>query len=188
VTTNAWIVFGVAIVAIVAIAAWLFARRQRSMKLRSQFGLEYDHAVQQYGSLPKAEDALLARQKRVNKFQIHYLDADEAKRFADQWHQVQSRFVDDPAGSIDKADQLVCELMRARGYPMSEFEGRAEDLSVDYPDVVRNYRAAHAVAIRRPGESSTEDLRQALVHYRQLFDELLEAQLASKGHITRRDI
>ena len=181
-TTNAWIIVLAVTVVAAAVAVWLYTRQQRSRKLRSQFGPEYEHAVQQYGSLPKAEDALLARQKRVSTFHIHSLPPEEETRFAEQWHQVQSRFVDDPGGSIERADQLVCEVMRARGYPMSQFEGRAEDLSVDHPEVVRNYRVAHAIAIRREhGDSSTEDLRQALVHYRQLFDELLEAHGARKG-------
>jgi ABC-type nickel/cobalt efflux system permease component RcnA len=172
------------VIVVVAIAGWILYRRQRSKELRSRFGPEYESAVHQYGSAPKAEDALVARQKRMQKLHIHALPPDERDRFANQWHDVQSRFVDDPAGSIESADQLVCGVMSARGYPMSEFDVRAEDLSVDHPHVVRNYRAAHAIRLRREsGEASTEDLRQALVHYRELFDELLEAHVAVKGVI-----
>jgi len=137
--------------------------------------------VRELGSSTKAEDALAARQKRMEKLHIHSLQPDEQVRFADRWQQVQSRFVDDPSGSIQNADALVCDVMSARGYPMTEFDRRAEDLSVEHPVVVRNYRAAHAIAVRRDrGEASTEDLRQALVHYRDLFDELLEAHPAGR--------
>ena len=180
-TTTAIVI--IAVVIVVAIAAWLFFRQQRSRNLRQQFGPEYEHAVREYGSSSKAEDALLARQKRVGKIHIHPLPPEERDRFADQWHELQSRFVDDPSDSIERADALVCDVMRARGYPMTEFDRRAEDLSVDYPQVVRNYRAAHAVALKRGrGEASTEDLRQALVYYRDLFDELLEAHVAEKRY------
>lgn len=183
-TTTAVIIIAVVIVAAVAVAAWLLFRQQRSKRLRSKFGPEYESAVRQYGSAPRAEDALLARQKRIEKLHIRPLPPDERDRFASQWHDVQSRFVDDPAESIESADQLVCDLMSARGYPMSEFEIRAEDLSVDHPQVVRNYRAAHAIRLQRDsGQASTEDLRQALVYYRDLFDELLEAHMAQKGVI-----
>jgi len=179
---NTTAVILIAVVAVVAIAAWFLYRQQRSKQLKAQFGPEYESAVHKYGS--KAEDALVARQRRLEKLPIHSLPPDERDRFANQWHDVQSRFVDDPAGSIEAADQLVCDAMTARGYPMSEFEVRAEDLSVDHPQVVRNYRAAHAIRLRRDGgEASTEDLRQALVYYRDLFDELLEAHTAVKGVI-----
>jgi hypothetical protein len=174
----------IAVVVVVAIAAWFLFRQQRSKKLRSQFGPEYENAVHKYGSPPKAEDALLARQKRIEKMHIRALPPDERDRFANQWHDVQSRFVDDPGGSIDAADQLVCDVMNARGYPMSDFEVRAEDLSVDHPQVVRNFRAAHAIRLKRDTqEATTEDLRQALVYYRDLFDELLEAHVAVRGKI-----
>jgi hypothetical protein len=178
------IIVAVVIVVVVAIAAFLVLRLQRSKQLRSRFGPEYESAVHQYGSPPKAEDALLARQKRIEKLHIHPLPPDERDRFGNQWHEVQSRFVDDPAGSIESADRLVCDVMSARGYPMSEFEVRAEDLSVDHPQVVSNYRSAHAIRLRRErGEATTEDLRQALVYYRNLFDELLEAHAPVKGVI-----
>ena len=179
-TTTAVIIIAVVIVAV--IAAWFLFRQRRSKNLRSQFGSEYENAVHKFGSSPKAENALVARQRRIDGLHIHSLPPDERDRFANHWHELQSRFVDDPAGSIEKADQLVCDVMSARGYPMSEFEVRAEDLSVDHPQVVRNYRAAHAITVRREGgETSTEDLRQALVYYRDLFDELLEAHVAEKG-------
>jgi len=171
-TTTAVIIIGAVIV--LAILVLAFLRQSRTKRLRARFGPEYDHTVRELGGQNKAEDALLARQKRMEKIHIHSLSPSDRDRFADQWHDVQSRFVDNPPESINDADRLVCEVMRARGYPMSDFEHRAEDLSVDHPQVVRNYRAAHSIALRREkGEASTEDLRQALVYFRDLFDELL---------------
>ncbi len=176
--TTAVILVIVAII-IIAALAWYFLRQRRSHALRSRFGPEYDHAVHEYGGQPQAEEALLARQRRMEKIHIRPLPAEDRQRFAEQWHHVQGKFVDDPPGSIRQADELVCDLMRARGYPMSDFDHRAEDLSVDHPAVVRNYRAGHAIALRHErGEAGTEDLRQALVYYRDLFDELLEAHPA----------
>jgi hypothetical protein len=171
-TTTLIIIVGVLIVA--AILAWHFLQERRSKTLRRRFGPEYERAVHEHGNQHKAEQALVARQKRMEKIHIHTLSPQDRDRFADEWHEVQSRFVDDPPGSIRDADRLVTEVMRARGYPMGEFEQRAEDLSVDHPQVVRNYRAARAIAIRRDkGEASTEDLRVALVYYRELFEDLL---------------
>lgn len=180
-TTTAIILITVAVIIIVAIAAWLFTRKQRSRKLRSRFGPEYDHAVVMYGNSAKAESELLSREERMRKIVIRPLPPEERDRYMQQWHEVESRFVDDPAGSTARADQLVIDVMSARGYPMADFEKRAQDLSVDHPDVVRNYRAAHATALKRDrGEATTEDLRQAVVHYRNLFDDLLEAQVAGR--------
>ena len=141
--------------------------------------------MREIGNRPKAEETLEKRERRMAKIQMRSLSHEEHDRFADQWHDVQLHFVDDPSASIQEADRLVCDVMRARGYPMSEFEHRAEDLSVDHPHVVRNYRAAHAIALRQEeGKAGTEDLRQALVYYRDLFDELLEARMA--GHQEHR--
>ena len=156
---------------------------RRSRKLRSQFGPEYQHAIREYGGQSKAEEALLARQKRREKLHIHSLSEVEKEHFSAQWHVVQSRFVDDPGGSIHEADTLVCDVMKARGYPMAEFEHRIEDLSVDHPMVVKNYRSAHAIALRQEHDlASTEDLRQALMYYRDLFDDLLESHpVGSRG-------
>jgi len=183
--TATGIVLLIVAVIVIAILGWHLVRERRSKALRSRFGPEYDFAMREFGSRPKAEDALAAREKRMEKLHVHPLSNEEHDRFAGQWHDLQARFVDDPSGSIEDADRLVCEVMRARGYPMSEFEHRAEDLSVDHPHVVRNYRAAHQIAARHDkGQASTEDLRQGLVYYRDLFDELLEAHVA--GHREKR--
>ena len=178
-TTTTTVVIIVVIAALIVSAGlvWLLARRRRSRRLRAHFGPEYDHTVRQLGSQAKAEDALAARQRRMDRIPIHPLPPQVRDRFAARWHDVQALFVDDPPGAIRDADALVNEAMQARGYPMGEFEQRAENLSVEYPNVVRNYRAAHSIAVRREsGEATTEDLRHALVYYRDLFEELLDLQ------------
>jgi ABC-type nickel/cobalt efflux system permease component RcnA len=182
--TTTEIVLIVVGVLVVAGLAWFLWRQQRTKTLRQRFGPEYEHALHEYGSQPKAEEALEKRQRRREKLNIHDIPLHDREQFSARWHEVQTRFVDDPAGSISEADALVTEVMKARGYPVSEFERRAEDLSVDHPHVVRNYRSAHAIALKHDrGQASTEDLRQALVFYRDLFDELLEAHATGpRGH------
>lgn len=169
---NYWMIAVLVVVALI-IALSLIVRYERSKKLRRHFGPEYEDAVARYGG--NADSALRAREKRVNALEIRPLSSADRRRFADQWHEIQTRFVDDPKLSITRADELVCEIMSTRGYPMTEFEARAEDLSVNYPLVVRNYRAAHAIASQ--SNPNTEDLRRALVHYRSLCDELLETRI-----------
>ena len=178
-TTTTVILIVVAII-LVALVAWYVLLQSRSKRLRSRFGPEYDHALHEYGNQSKAEAALLARQRRIERIHIRPLSEEERSRLASEWNAVQARFVDDPPGAIQDADRLVNNAMTLRGYPMAEFENRAEDLSVDHPHVVRNYRAAHDIAVRRDEEgATTEDLRQAMVYYRDLFDELLEAHVAA---------
>lgn len=175
------IILGVAIViAVAALAGWFYYLRQRTSKLRRQYGPEYGRALDQHGSQAKAETELLKRAKRVEKFHIVPLTPPEAARFTDAWKALQLRFVDNPKGAVGEADRLVRELMTKRGYPMSDFEQRAEDLSVDHPAVVANYRAAHAIAGQDArGQADTEALRKAVVHYRALFAELLEVHHAA---------
>lgn len=161
-------------VAIVAIA-FLTSRKRRSMKLRERFGPEYDRVLRQEGDARKAEGVLEFREKRREKFKIHPLSSTDKSSFTTRWNEVQARFVDDPKGATTVADSLVTDVMQTRGYPIGEFEQRAADISVDHPIVVENYRAAHEIAMRHSaGKASTEDLRQAMVHYRVLFQELLE--------------
>src|SRR5580698_5778246 len=166
----------VIVVAVVAIAATFIAvyRKRRSQHLKQHFGAEYDRAVLERGNPAKAEMELINREKRVHSFTIKALPPATRDRFAEEWILIQSRFVDDPAVAVSEADSLVNRVMAARGYPMAEFEQRAADVSVTYPAVVQNYRAARAIVQRHGrGEAGTEDLRQAMVHYRSLFDELL---------------
>jgi hypothetical protein len=159
---------------VIVIAAALIARRQRKARLQQEFGPEYDRAVREVGPT-QADTVLAARVKRVARFSLRPLTSDEWRSFTEQWRTVQSRFVDDPVGSVADADALVDRLMAARGYPMSDFEQRAADISVGHAAVVENYRAAHAIAVRhRSGDANTEDLRNAFIHYRALFTELLQ--------------
>jgi hypothetical protein len=182
--TSIVILIGVLII-VAAVGLYLLQQR-RSRRLRSHFGPEYDRAVREHGSPSKAEQALRAREKRMEKVHVHPLSAPERDRFADQWHEIQARFVDDPAGSIREADRLVYDVMLARGYPMSDFERRAEDISVDHPHVVKNYRSAHEIAMsEQEGKASTEDLRQGLVYYRDLFDDLIEAPAVGGREVRR---
>jgi len=163
----------IAIVAI-AIAIWAFLRMRNTTRLRSKFGPEYDHEVQRAGDRTRAEAELTKREKRVNKFNIRELSQQERRRFADAWTKEQSRFVDDPKTAVLNADALVIELMTTRGYPMSDFQTQAADISVDHPRVVGHYREAHDVAeLCRRGQAETEALRRSMVHYRALFEDLL---------------
>jgi FtsZ-interacting cell division protein ZipA len=169
----------VVIVLIIVIGLALFVRKRRktTAKLRRRFGSEYDRAVMEHGSERKAEAKLEARETRVEHLKIRELGATERERFLAEWQSVQSRFVDHPKGAVTEADELVSSLMHARGYPVADFEQRAADISVSYPRVVEYYRSAHAVAVRLGSdEATTEDLRNAIIQYRSLFDELLQVQ------------
>jgi hypothetical protein len=164
-------------VAVVVLAAvgWLVWQRQRSEALREQYGPEYDRAVRQMGDQRRAESELLKRQERVEQLDIRPLSASQRSDYMDRWRTVQAKFVDDPKGAVSDADALVEQVMKARGYPVADFDQRAADLSVHHPRVVENYRAARDIAMRhRRGEATTEDLRQAMVYCRALFQDLLE--------------
>ena len=178
-----WIIAaGVVVVALLAVAAWLFARKKKqSERLQQRFGPEYGRTVGELGGRTKAESELKAREKRVEHLSITPLSPAEAARFSQAWNALQGRFVDNPKGVVVQADQLVRELMIKRGYPMGDFERRAADISVDHPDVVENYRAAQTIAARdERGEADTEELRKAVVHYRVLFDEMLDVREAKQ--------
>lgn len=167
----------VALVAVVAagLAAFLWQRKRRTERLRAQFGgAEYARAVEKGGNRRKAEAGLEERTERVESLHVRPLGAGDRARFVESWRGVQARFVDGPAGAVTEADQLVGDVMSARGYPVSDFEQRTADISVDHPLVVENYRTAHAIALRQTrGQANTEELRQAMVHYRTLFEELI---------------
>ena len=186
-----WIVVaGVLTIALLVLAIWVvFKKRKQSLRLQHRFGPEYGRTVDELGGRAKAESELKAREKRVGSLNITALAPSEVARFSQAWNELQSRFVDNPKGVVMQADQLVRELMLKRGYPMGDFERRAADISVDYPTVVENYRAAQAIAIRdHRGEANTEDLRQAVVHYRALFDELLEVREAKQDVLAAKPI
>jgi hypothetical protein len=172
------IVAGVVVVALLAVAVWLFSRKKKqSVRLQQRFGPEYGRTVGELGGRTKAESELMAREKRVGHLTITPLAPTEAARFSHAWNALQGSFVDNPKGVVVQADQLVRELMLKRGYPMGDFERRAADISVDHPVVVENYRAAQAIAARdERGQADTEELRNAVVHYRVLFDEMLDVR------------
>lgn len=166
----------VVIVAVIAlVAAFAYSKRRRREHLRQRFGPEYDNTVRAVGTTGRAEAVLEERERRVQTFRIRPLPRQQAEAFAAEWRRVQARFVDDPDDAVAAADRLVSEVMAARGYPLEDFDTRAADLSVDHPRVVENYRTARTLAVRRSrGEAGTEELRQAVVNYRALFDDLLE--------------
>ena len=168
------IVIAAAAIALLIVIWAVVKRRQRTVVLRRNFGPEYERVVKEQGAA-RADAVLLDRQKRVEKFPLRTLTAEEREHFVTEWRIIQSRFVDDPSTAVGEADALVVRLMHLRGYPMADFEQRAADISVHYPRVVDNYRAAHEVALRHHrGEATTEDLRNSMIYYRTLFDELLE--------------
>ncbi len=188
--TQTWIIFAaVVVLGLVALGAWLFYQKKQSHKLQERFGPEYGRTVNELGSRTKGESDLKAREKRVERLDILPLAPSEAARFSEAWQALQSRFVDNPKGVVVQAEQLVRELMEKRGYPMGDFERRAGDISVDHPDVVANYRSAQAIAVRdRQGSADTEELRKAVVHYRALFDELLEVREARQEIIAEKRV
>jgi len=176
--TQTWVIIAaIVVLGLVVLGAWIFYQKKQSQKLQERFGPEYGRTVSELGSRTKGESELKAREKRVEQLEIIALSPSEAARFSEAWHALQGRFVDNPKGVVVQAEQLVRELMQKRGYPMGDFDSRAGDISVDHPDVVANYRLAQAIAVRdRQGTADTEELRKAVVHYRALFDELLEVR------------
>ncbi len=161
----------IAIAVIVAIA--LVVKTQRSQKLKARFGPEYSRVVQETGSVAKAEAKLEKLASRVNHFKIVPLSADAHVDFVAAWQRIQGQFVDDPKMALSEADRLIQRLMDVRGYPVSDFKQRVADLSVDHPSIVEHYRKGHDISLRHSqGRASTEDMRQAMIYYRTLFDEL----------------
>jgi hypothetical protein len=174
---TTYIIIAVVLILVImgAILAPKFARRNRSKQLHDQFGTEYDHTVQTLGNEKKAQTELKERQKYVEALEIHSLSARERERYQADWIAVQSKFVDEPGQAIVDADRLIMEVMQKRAYPISDFEQRAADVSVTYPALVSNYRAAREIALKNEKNlADTEELRQAMIYYRSLFNELLE--------------
>jgi len=176
------IVILLVVAAVVVAALLVYAKRQKSKNLHAEFGPEYDRLVEK-SDRKEAESELERRKKRVEKFNVHSLSPESKNRFAEAWRAEQARFVDDPKGSVARADTLVTQVMKERGYPMAEFDQRAADISVDHPLVVEHYRAAHQIASRsESGKANTEDLRAALIHYRALFEDLLETRVVNQEY------
>jgi hypothetical protein len=173
---NTYLIIAVVLVVVVIgfVLGPIFARRRRSQKLRDQFGSEYEHTVLTMGDKHKAQDELEDRKKHVKTLDIHPLTASEHERYLADWTAVQSKFVDEPGQAIVDADRLIMEVMQVRAYPVSDFEQRAADISVTYPALVSNYRAARVIALKNmEHQADTEELRQAMIYYRSLFEELV---------------
>jgi hypothetical protein len=174
--TWVWVVIAIAVVVVVALGA-VAARNRRTSMLRDRFGPEYDRAIEKSDDRRAAEADLLAREKQRAQFDVKPLPEATRLRFAGEWDDLQELFVDEPAQAADGADALITRVMETRGYPMRDFDAQAEMVSVDYPDIVENYRFARAVQQRSQSrQASTEDLREALLRYRSLFDELLRSE------------
>ena len=170
----AWIAIAV-VAALAAALLWAVATWQRRRALQGRFGPEYEHTVRERESRRDAESELADRVKRRRELEIRPLSPAAREGYEERWTAVQAEFVDDPPGAVAKADRLVSAVMEERGYPVGDFEQRAADVSVDHPHVVEHYRAAHAIAGNSAaGRAGTEELRQAMHHYRALFDDLLE--------------
>jgi hypothetical protein len=167
-----WILMG--IVAVLGIVMWLVARRRNTAALREHFGDEYDRTVEARGGVSKAEHELAQREARVKKLDIRPLAPQQRSEFIDEWREVKAVFVDNPVEAVHHADRLLARIMTARGYPMGDFDRRYEDLTVDHGEVARHYRDGHDIVVRDGrGEASTEDLRQAMIHFEALFDDLV---------------
>lgn len=171
-TVIAWVALGLVIVAFVLA---LVRARVRHAALERRFGPEYERAVDELGSSRRADRELAARARRVEHFHFNELSATDRSRFAGTWHRIQAQFVDDPVVAVTSANELINEVMRARGYPVEHYEQRVADLSVEHPNVIQHYRAAHELSRSvHNGTVDTEELRQAVVHYRMLFEDLLQ--------------
>jgi hypothetical protein len=171
--SNSALVIGVVVAICIVIAIALIVKNQRSQRLKNRFGPEYNRAVEETGNKTRAEAKLEKLAKRVQSFKINELQPTARADFVSTWQKIQGRFVDDPKSALAEADKLIQEIMMARGYPVTDFEQRAADLSVDHPLIVEHYRAGHDISVRHSqGRESTEDMRQAMIHYRTLFGEL----------------
>ena len=174
-TTELELAIALVVVLAAVLVAFLWHRKRRTAKLQTQFGgAEYARAIEKGGSRSQAEAELQERAQRVEGLRIRPLAAPDRARFSLAWREVQARFVDGPGGAVMAADQLLGDVMSTRGYPLGGFDQRAADISVDHPLVLENYRTGHDIAIRQTrGQASTEDLRQAMIHFRTLFEELV---------------
>jgi hypothetical protein len=174
---------GVGLLAVIA-TAWLAVSDRRSKNLREKYGPEYDYTLEQSGDRQTAEKSLIEREKRIDKLDIRELDERESDLYHTKWVEIQADFVDQPAESVERANGLINEVMEARGFPTAEYEQRASDISVIYPELVTNYRNAHTISEKaRQDGVSTEDLRQAIVDYRSLFEELLRKETIKEKEV-----
>jgi type II secretory pathway pseudopilin PulG len=177
----------IVVILVLAFGAWWYTQQRQRQEAKQQFGPEYDRTVQQFGGDErKATSALKEREERVEQVEIHPLSGDARQQFSDQWQSIQSQFVDDPGGAVNAADGLISDAMRQIGYPVAQFEQREEAVSVKYPDVADDYRTAHEIAQRNQnGEANTEDLREAMVRYRSLFERLVGMPQSNQTEVTQ---
>jgi hypothetical protein len=185
-----WQIALIVLIALVVIGAvvWMMTQRRRTEHLTERYGPEYQRTLETTGDKREAERELEAREERVKEYEIKPLSAGQRDRYMAKWKETQAEFVDDPSGAISQADSLVQDVMGERGYPMGDFDQRSADISVDHPQVVEEYRAAHQIAQRHAnGGAETEDLRQAMVHYRTLFDDLLETETDTANEEAEKD-
>lgn len=179
------ILIAVAVLVVAGLVAWMAIRWSRSRKLREKFGPEYDYTLEKVGDRRVAEETLEEREKRVNQLTIRDLDSHERDRYHTEWTEIQADFVDEPPKAVEDANRLITEVMISRGFPVADFEQRVADISVIYPDLVSNYRNAYAIAVKSQSNgTSTEDLRQAMVYYHSLFEELLGAEEIKEKEVT----
>jgi len=173
--TNVIVLIALGVAVVFALGAWAYARRRRHAQLVDHFGPVYDRAVEEFGGRSKADAELAARERRFAKAQLRALSTAERDHYAAVWQSAQARFVDSPTAAIEEADRLIEDVMRLRGYPVGDPAQRLADVAIGHPELLDHYRGAREVALRsREGGAGTEDLRQAMVHYRALFEDLLE--------------
>lgn len=177
--TPAMLIIGVIVLLLIGAALGIsFSRRQRTKNLQERFGPEYDRTLQKVGDQRQAESELEQRVGHVKSLDIRPLSAEEVKRYTDEWRLTQAEFVDQPLSAVQKANRLIKAVMKARGYPVDDFEQRAADISVDYPHLVEDYRGLHALAVKGEKDNlTTEELRQAMIHGRALFDTLVQPEV-----------
>jgi FtsZ-interacting cell division protein ZipA len=178
-TTNPTLVIlgAVALLVILVLIGMAMSRQRRSKRLQEQFGPEYERTLKKMGDKREAESDLEERVAHVNALNIRTLTAEEVNRYALQWQDVQREFVDEPLLSLQKADRLIREVMKARGYPVEDFEQRVADISVHYPELVADYRGMHHIAIKESSETpNTEEIRKAMIHGRALFENLISTE------------
>jgi hypothetical protein len=180
---TTYIILTVVLVLVVGVVLGLVysGRNRHSARLQDKFGTEYDHTLQAMGGKKKGQKELDERQKHIKALDIHPLSPSERARYLTDWAVVQSKFVDQPGQAIGNADRLINEVMQSRAYPVADFEQRAADISVSYPNLVSNYRAARAIAVKNEQhKADTEELRQAMIYYRSLFDELVLSEAVAE--------
>jgi hypothetical protein len=176
-TNTLIILIAVAVLILLALGAVMISRRRHTQELREKFGSEYDYTLDRLGEKKSAEAELVEREKRLETLNIRALQPSEREIFQQEWREIQTKFVDEPGEAVSEADRLIKQVMQARGFPVADFEQRAADISVTYPNVVPNYREARQIAEKNERDGAdTEELRQAVVYYRSLFEELLETK------------